>query len=135
MRVAIKLLSWFAFFSIIIFSLRYVFNVQTQPRAGTQTFNVASLAIHESLSFTRVGREMLLLRTGAERFLLVHQRSPEFSCLLEVSADAAGVFLKDPCSGDLFDLQGRVLPGQRASRDLNALPYRWLPPDQVLIED
>lgn len=129
------MLAWLGLLCIIIFTLRYVFNVQTHPRAGTQALNVASLEIHKSLTFTRLGRELLLLRTGVDSFLLVHQRSPEFSCLLEVSAEAAGTFLKDPCTGDLFDLEGRVLSGQRASRDLKVLAYRWQPPDQVLIED
>ncbi len=135
LRVALKLLAWFALLCIVLFSLRYVFNVPTQPRGGTQALDVATLAINQSLSFSRLGREMLLVRRSADDFLLVYQRSPEFGCLLVLSVGQKEANLKDPCTGDLFDLQGKVLPNQRAKRDLKPLPYRWLSPDKVLVED
>ena len=135
LRVALKLLASFAFLCILLFSLRYVFNVQSQPRGGSQKIDVKTLELYEAISFTRVGKELMLVRTGPESFLLVNQRSPEFSCLLEVSLEQAAVFLKDPCTGDLFDLEGKVLTGQRTKRNLSPLPYRWQPPATVMVED
>ena len=135
LRVALKLLTAFAFVCILIFSLRYVFNVQSQPRGGSQKIDVATLGLYQAKSFTRVGKELLLVRTGQDSFLLVNQRSPEFSCLLEISVEQTKALLKDPCTGDLFDLQGKVLPNQRAKRNLSLLPYRWQPPATVLVED
>lgn len=135
MRVALKLLAGFAFFCILLFSLRYVFNVQSQPRGGSQKIDVKNLELYEAISFTRVGKELMLVRTGSESFLLVNQRSPEFSCLLEISPEQTVPLLKDPCTGDLFDLKGKVLPDQRAKRNLTPLPYRWQPPATVMVED
>ena len=135
LRVALKLLTAFALVCILIFSLRYVFNVQSQPRGGSQKIDVATLELYQTKSFTRVGKELLLVRTGQDRFLLINQRSPEFSCLLEMSVEQTQALLKDPCTGDLFDLEGKVLPNQRAKRNLSPLPYRWQPPATVLVED
>jgi len=94
LRVALKLLTAFALVCILIFSLRYVFNVQSQPRGGSQRIDVATLELYQAKSFTRVGKELLLVRKGQDSFLLVNQRSPEFSCLLEMSIEQSEALIK-----------------------------------------
>jgi len=54
---------------------------------------------------------------------VIYQRSPEFSCLLELITSGTKTLLQDSCTGDLFDLDGKVLPEQRAIRNLKPLRY------------
>ena len=132
LRVMLKLMAWLALVMVIWTAFRFIFNFPEYDNRRDKTIAVQQLAVGDVLLTDWAGRELLVLKKSATEFLVIYQRSPEFSCLLELSTVGEKALLQDSCTGDLFDLNGKVLPEQRTTRNLKPLSYE-LKPDGALV--
>jgi len=122
LRVMLKLMAWLALLAIIWTAFRYIFNFPEYDNRIDKSVSVQRLQDGEFISIDWAGQEVLILKKSAADYLVVYQRSPEFSCLVELVDN----HLQDPCNGDLFDLNGLVLPAQRTARNLRKVDYELL---------
>lgn len=125
LRVLLKLMVGVAVLVSAWIAFRFIFNFPTYDNRRAKTIPVQDLQVGDSLTTQWAGRELLVYKKSASQYLVVNQRSPEFSCLLKLIENGADKkkLLEDSCTGDVFDLDGVVLPGQRATRNLLPLPY------------
>lgn len=123
LRVLLKLMAWLALLVVLWIAFRFVFNFPAYDSRRDKTVAVQHLKVGESLATEWAGRKLLVYKKSSSNFLVVYQRSPEFSCLLQLTDEGGETLLEDSCTGDVFNLAGEVLPGQRATRNLQPLHY------------
>jgi len=126
-------MAWLALVVSLWIAFRFVFNFPAYDNRRDKTISVQQLKVGESLTTDWSGRELLVLKKTASEYLVIYQRSPEFSCLLQLTKTNDGTLLQDSCTGDLFDLAGQVLPEQRAKRNLQPLKYSVNPQGAIVL--
>lgn len=117
LRLAVLIFALVAIAMFVRVGLKMAFYAPaTTPPENRISVGVDRLQPGQAVEVQAAGRDLIVIKTGAQQFVVLALRSPVLGC--PVQYEPARKQLEDACNGDLYDVHGNLLQGVYPGRNL-----------------